>query len=98
MEKLKFKGTPGPWVKNGYFVTDINQVRIATINARMDEREEVENARLIVAAPEILDVLQEIVSSWENPRDLYETSEQYLDGMKSLMEEAKQVIKKALEE
>lgn len=64
--KTKFKGTPGPWKNNGPFVYDEYGCRITTINVRPSDREGYSNARLIAAAPELLEALKELVAAWES--------------------------------
>ena len=98
--KLKFKGTPGPWE-----IADIDDgwkdcVSACSANgnviavAETDNKETAEaDARLITAAPELLEVSQEMASELKRISGL-------LKGLKnsSLIDKAEAVIKKALEE
>jgi len=63
---MNTKHTPGPWhVRNGNTIGDATQdiaslSIMSVVNMKKDER--IANARLIAAAPELLDVLKEIIS------------------------------------
>lgn len=93
MENKTMKHTPGPW-KAGYWgdvVVDSFGVFIASLRAPKDEMsyeaERDANARLIAAAPELLDLLKRI--NWAF----------YVDGttkaVKQVMAETKGIIAKA---
>ena len=87
--KLKFKGTPGPWYTTPHnHIKAENHEPIAHVFGY-----ETYNARLIAAAPELLEVSQEMASELKRISGL-------LKGLKnsSLIYKAEAVIKKALEE
>ena len=96
MKELKFQGTPGPWHVNKNYknqvCADIN-LPIANVHSLLHPAEIKANARLIAAAPELLEVSQEMASELKRISGL-------LKGLKnsSLIDKAEAVIKKALEE
>jgi hypothetical protein len=72
MEKLKY--TPGPWTHGHYGLWSLwvgpseKEIRVAAIawdgvNSRTEARE---NARLIAAAPELLEACQHLLAPFEN--------------------------------
>lgn len=96
--KLKFKGTPGPWeiadIDDGW--KDCVSARSANGNviavAETDNKEAAEaDARLIAAAPDMLEVLQDLVNTWMSP-------DKSIGEMCYSIENAQRIIKKALEE
>ena len=109
MEKLKFKGTPGPWepdykdgvclgVKKVYFYKPpkviVDSILPKTLEEYWCQKEDIEaNARLIAAAPELLAAL-------ENFRMIIECNPYLLesDTFRVAYDYANEVIKKALEE
>lgn len=91
MDKLKFKGTPGPWFVDEHGdIVDSNSESIADVWIAVDGNEEA-NSRLIAAAPEMLETLQSLVNTWINPNKT-------IGEMCHLIENAQRIIKKALEE
>ena len=105
--KLKFKGTPGPWgiadIDDGW--KDCVSSRSANGNviavAENENREIAEaDARLIAAAPELLEALQCIVDAIEGYDGKRRDIETFalIAQLDELSENAKTVIKKALEE
>jgi hypothetical protein len=64
---MKTKHTPGPWTaKANLDVVDSNGERVARLASTRGKYEYEEiNARLIAAAPELLDALQELVNGPE---------------------------------
>lgn len=88
----QFKGTPGPWrvsEKRGDLI-DIRHennepgamsLNLAQVVARQSWLKEAEaNARLIAAAPELLEALQDVISTWvdEDMADITDAEEQSL--------------------
>ena len=72
----KLKHTPGPWVIHGNFTEihphddpDGNQV-IADVDPDCEMSNREANARLIAAAPDLLEALEAMVTTWEGPREL----------------------------
>ena len=94
MDKLKFKGTHGPWHVNKNHKNEVSAdiiLPIATVHSLLAPAEIKANARLIAAAPELLEVLQDLVNTWMNP-------DKPIGEMCPLIENAQRIIKKALEE
>lgn len=87
MEELKFKGTPGPWYTTPHnHIKAENHEPIAHVFGY-----ETYNARLIAAAPDMLEALQDLVNTWMNP-------DKPIGEMCYYIENAHRIIKKALEE
>ncbi|KAB5497888.1 hypothetical protein F8564_10105 [Serratia sp. RJAL6] len=86
-----FKGTPGPWVIDKYGrVVDSVGMTIAVrgiANPMVADPECLANSKLVSAAPEILDALQELVFLYEHDEGCRELTE---------YKRAKEAIKKAL--
>lgn len=63
--------TPGPWSADGYkiYTKDWDSLIGHTGNSDVPEGEAVANARLIAAAPELLEALRQILSSGIEPDD-----------------------------
>lgn len=55
------KHTPGPWVTEDLFIKDESDNKIAEVHWRRNEDQEVANALLIAAAPDLLEALDSIV-------------------------------------
>lgn len=100
MDKLKFKGTPGPWevadIDDGW--KDCVSARAArgdviAVSHNEDRTTAEANARLIAASPELLDALHGMIKVWEA---LSVTMPILLK--EPLYDNAKCAIKKALEE
>ena len=92
MEKLKFKGTPGPWhVSETGDVVDSNSESIADVWPPV-EGDESANARLIAAAPELLVALENFRMIIEWNTDLLDS-----DTFRVAYDYANSVIRKALE-
>lgn len=91
MEELKFKGTPGPWyVSETGDVVDSSNEDIAQVWPPVEGDEDA-NARLIAAAPDMLEALQDLVNMWTSP-------DKSIGEMYYCIENAQRIIKKALEE
>ena len=101
MEELKFKGSPGPWkvFARGTLrdvVNDANGVWAALAHAQTHEEAE-ENARLIAAAPEMLEALLLFVEIDGKDYEMNEGMEMVRDWER-LKDRVDKAIKKALEE
>ncbi|HHR6166584.1 TPA: hypothetical protein ACS8GQ_003785 [Providencia alcalifaciens] len=87
---MEFKGTPAPWNYNENFcgtVSSSNRTMVACIYPRDNEMKA--NARLIAAAPELLEALIELT----------ESAKEAIDGLGDLsdaIDTAKAAIAKAL--
>jgi hypothetical protein len=53
--------TPGPWIKEGGTVCQVDTLQTICKTSGKDEAAQSANARLIAAAPELLEALQECV-------------------------------------
>jgi hypothetical protein len=60
--------TPGPWniFQSIGLEVEADGIPICEIWQRGDEEQEQANARLIAAAPDLLEALKEVLSSWED--------------------------------
>jgi len=75
----KFEGTRGPWFvsnEGNLLIRDESGLSIvAKYVGYVNDEEEIANANLIAAAPELLEALQDMLSGWEyiraNHGDLY---------------------------
>ena len=63
----EFKGTPGPWELNYVtYVTDSSGNHLCEVlGDKTDLDEDLSNAKLIAAAPELLSALQDVIKSLE---------------------------------
>lgn len=65
--KTKFKGTPGPWeYEDSSVVCSTKRKTVVAVAVSKTGRFDSENGKLIAAAPEMLEVLQEFVEAWES--------------------------------
>lgn len=63
------KYTPGPWAWTGSFFKGSDGKVIVTRSWNDTEAEEAEaNAKLIAAAPELIEALEKLVAEWEKVR------------------------------
>lgn len=80
------KHTPGPWVVNpiqlNQIATPDARLEIARATVLRDQHETIANARLIAAAPELLEALKAIVKSLADQDDegLIEHAQQMIDA------------------
>ena len=96
MDKLKFKGTPGPWFVDEHGdIVDSNSESIADVWIAVDGNEEA-NARLIAAAPDMLEALLLFVEI--NNKDYSNESLGLERDFIELETKVNKAIKKALEE
>ena len=69
----EFKGTPGEWkytVRNvNEMMTTFHGVTIGDTYIEAATRNEREDARLIAAAPDLLEVMQEVIEQWKVEHD-----------------------------
>lgn len=102
----EFKGTPGPWIADktsravGPVSHDDDQsygilIPVAWVEFDQDEGIQASNQRLIAAAPELLEVLQELISGYED-RDQSGMFDMLAHG--DLIQKANAAINKALGE
>ena len=97
MEELKFKGTPGPWyVSETGDVVDSSNEDIAQVWPPVEGDEDA-NARLIAAAPEMLEALLLFVEIDGQDYEMNEGMELVRDWER-LKDRVNKAIKKALEE
>jgi len=100
----EFKGTKGKWsfssqkgTKNHCFVaqvwSDKQEYYLATINTTEHEYEANANAKLIACAPEILEILKNILENTDKMVQDGKPTEAYYQ----LMNKAEQIVKKATE-
>ena len=92
----QFKHTPAPWTVNPKAKTNIRHgnLTIANCSSTHDgsrEEEEIANAKLIAAAPELLEALIECLEG------VKELNGEYQDGWDDVIEKASLIIKKATE-
>jgi len=103
----KLKHTPGPWVKNKYLLKDCLKYGISESNSSMlndiadlkgafkTEEERESNARLIAAAPEML---EELILAYNNIKGYAKRipidSEIYYE-MNGILSDLKEIIEKA---
>lgn len=85
------KHTPGPWSVGGS-TEYINQLRIEpTIGIVFGAGDEIKaNARLIAAAPEMLEALEAIIERWDTPswKDVPHTAT-YINSARAVVAKAK---------
>lgn len=90
---MEFKGTKGEWINN-VFNIQVNPnepIKTSTVcRVYGNDEESIANAKLIAAAPEMLEVLNELKEQFKKVDKLYS-----LDLM--AIEKAESVIKKATE-
>ena len=79
---MEFKGTKRKWIHHG-----VNRVRVeyGRCIAITYSRERKENARLISKAPEMLEMLESIVSTWDTNQNF---DEEYFNNIRQLIKEA----------
>lgn len=58
----EFKGTPGRWIKRGDGIVAPGDIEVAVVVNFQDDKEMDADARLIAAAPELLEALQMIMN------------------------------------
>lgn len=80
MKNNKFKGTPGPWIEGDCSVYAENDSDIAAVydgqpTSILDMNKDVAqaNARLIAAAPELLEAAKSALENWGTLSQLLET-------------------------
>ena len=94
----EFKGTPGPWSINHYYnwIESENADRVV-IGGRQGF--DADDAKLIAAAPELLEALQKILSSaYEIEHDFYGLPGGEDFDISQVIKDAKSAINKALGE
>ena len=104
----EFKGTRGKWkITNNHLSEDGGFVMIGTdkhtwiaetkgCHVGTNNKESIANAKLIACAPDMLEMLENVVS-WYGKRD-FKTNELYSSNFQEpLIKEAMQLIKKATE-
>lgn len=103
---MKTKHTPAPWrVTNGMpYIMAENNTEIAKVNCDVEHEKDIEtiqaNAKLIAAAPELLEALQDFVRSFENSAPCALDSDEYanaINGFSPQLSNAINAIKKATE-
>lgn len=61
---MEFKGTPGPWIQAGVFISGQEEVHVCTLNYG-DWRVANSNARAIAAVPKLIEALQALLNAHE---------------------------------
>lgn len=69
-----FKGTPGPWIVDAYGDVTANGEDVARI-ASSGEEAAAADARLIAAAPDLLEALQDLMPAFESRLGDFENAE-----------------------
>lgn len=85
----EFKGTPGPWEARYSAVIDVEKDEIIAVMTcgsvyRKNELEDYDTARLIAAAPELLEALQDLLIAAENIGGEHIEGMVHLDGASSI--------------
>lgn len=90
--------TKGPWKIDetyGLIVDESNQLEIAALHASANgPKERLANARLIAAAPELLELARHCLSEWEKPTDGVQKGE-LIARLSNYSDFARALIKKA---
>ena len=92
----EFKGTPGPWRDEGVYIGSVYwPFQVAEVARFFGHEEQDEcNAKLIAAAPELLEVILHLVEVYD-----YQTGKQWTTtSKKAAIAEARAAIDKALGE
>ena len=91
--------TPGPWNVTGLYVRERNGGLIASIldlwhGQRTPKAKKNANARLISAAPELLEALENIVAAMETDEEAAPTAS-WMDNLYASVDAARAIIAKA---
>lgn len=96
---MSTKHTPGPWNVDGIFICDDAGDRIVAEVPKMYDENDLANARLIAAAPELLEALQGLVRvNEEHNQSFIEVIGKPLNWKDDYLEAARAAIRKALGE
>ena len=96
---MENKHTPGPWMRSSFgfqVLGDKNRVSVCQLDGKQGQETQIANARLIAAAPEILEALGCLVSLKEW-KDEYGKDEHYLIEQPLAWRRAEAAISKAIE-
>lgn len=91
----QFKGTPGPYIKNGTSIMGNGKTELVAVVYGFDTEERKANAHLIAAAPDLLEALQNLVQLKEW-KDRNGKDEHYEKAQLIAWEAARAAISKAL--
>lgn len=91
----QFKGTPGPYIKNGTSIMGNGKMELVAVVYGFDTEERKANAHLIAAAPDLLEALQNLVQLKEW-KDRNGKDEHYEKAKNKAWQDAKAAIDKAL--
>ena len=80
--------TPGPWVKDGWSILDQeNRTVICNVlpwDSSGCRDEDISNARLIAAAPDMMEALERIIAVVRNGGTIYKGQEEYLAAIDAI--------------
>lgn len=79
--------TPGPWKSFGRYVNTAEGEPLATADAGTIARENVANARLMAAAPDLLEALRGLLHSYKLTEDYLMANEQARQDMTSSVDD-----------
>lgn len=88
---MKTPHTPGPWIKEGGTVCQVDTLQTICKTSGKDEAAQSANAHLIAAAPELLDALNAAYNAlaWPDNEMTEEEEEELLETIREALRKAK---------